>query len=57
MDGFLENPAAVLVAFELIEAGAGRRKQHRVAWPSGPAGLVDGRRERSALQDRHGVVT
>ena len=40
MDEFLENAAAVFVAFKLIEAGAGRGQQHDVAGMCGRGGVL-----------------
>ena len=38
MDEFLENAAAMFVAFKLIKAGAGRSKQHYFAGVGGSGG-------------------
>ena len=41
MDEFLENAAAMFVAFKLVKAGAGGGQQHDFTWAGGAGGGED----------------
>src|SRR5690348_4941259 len=52
-DQFLENAAAMLVIFELIEAGARGRQQHGIALPCAFVRARDRALERAGAFERH----
>src|ERR1039457_1066951 len=51
-----EDPDALLKVFELVEAGAGRRKQDGIAGGGDARGLLDRCRQGAALQYQRGVA-
>jgi hypothetical protein len=50
---FLESAPAMLVIFKLVEAGAGRREQYRIAFSRAFVGQLDGPIQRAGVYEMH----